>query len=67
MNSVVAELVKITGKERLLLEQCKDFLSTLAAMQVSLVSTSSKTTFRPLFSKIENNFLSQIIGTGQGL
>lgn len=34
MNSVVAELVKITGKERLLLEQCKDFLSTLAAMQV---------------------------------
>lgn len=67
MNSVVAELVKITGKERLLLEQCKDFLSTLAAMQVSLVSTSSKTTFRPLFLKIENNFLSQIIGTGQGL
>ncbi|PON90564.1 QWRF family [Trema orientale] len=34
MNSVVAELVKITGKERLLLEQCKDFLSTLSAMQV---------------------------------
>ena len=35
MNSVVAELEKVTGKERILLEQCKDFLSTLAAMQVS--------------------------------
>ncbi|XP_062089568.1 QWRF motif-containing protein 2 [Humulus lupulus] len=34
MNSVVAELVKVTGKERFLLEQCKDFLSTVAAMQV---------------------------------
>ena len=35
MNSLVVELVKVTGKERILLEQCKDFLSTLAAMQVS--------------------------------
>ncbi|XP_024023446.1 QWRF motif-containing protein 2 [Morus notabilis] len=34
MNSLVAELVKVNGKERILLEQCKDFLSTLAAMQV---------------------------------
>lgn len=34
MNSLVVELVKVTGKERILLEQCKDFLSTLAAMQV---------------------------------
>ena len=35
MNSVVAELVKITGKEQFLLEQCKDFVSTVVAMQVS--------------------------------
>lgn len=32
---MVAELVKVTAKERNLLEQCQDFLSTLAAMQVS--------------------------------
>ncbi|OIV91135.1 hypothetical protein TanjilG_30357 [Lupinus angustifolius] len=31
---LVAEMLKITSKERFLLEQCKDFLSTLAAMQV---------------------------------
>ncbi|XP_022745267.1 QWRF motif-containing protein 2-like isoform X2 [Durio zibethinus] len=34
MNSLVDELVSVTAKERLLLEQCKDFLSTLAAIQV---------------------------------
>ncbi|XP_007042615.2 PREDICTED: QWRF motif-containing protein 2 isoform X1 [Theobroma cacao] len=34
MNSLVAELVSVTAKERILLEQCKDFLSTLAAIQV---------------------------------
>ncbi|KAG7011613.1 QWRF motif-containing protein 2 [Cucurbita argyrosperma subsp. argyrosperma] len=33
-NSVVAELVKVTAKERIFLQQCEDFLSTLAAMQV---------------------------------
>ncbi|KAK4258829.1 hypothetical protein QN277_005231 [Acacia crassicarpa] len=33
-NSLVAELVKVTTKEKFLLEQCKDFLSSLAAMQV---------------------------------
>ncbi|KAF7840749.1 QWRF motif-containing protein 2 [Senna tora] len=33
-NSLVAELVKATTKEKFLLEQCKDFLSSLAAMQV---------------------------------
>lgn len=37
MNSLVSELVKVTTTERLVLEQCKDFLSTLSAMQVSLV------------------------------
>jgi hypothetical protein len=36
MNSLVSELVKVTTTERLALEQCKDFLSTLSAMQVSL-------------------------------
>ncbi|XP_062023386.1 QWRF motif-containing protein 2 [Rosa rugosa] len=34
MNSLVSELVKVTTTERLVLEQCKDFLSTLSAMQV---------------------------------
>ncbi|XP_021892352.1 QWRF motif-containing protein 2 [Carica papaya] len=33
-NSVMAELVNVTAKEKIMLEQCKDFLSTLAAIQV---------------------------------
>ncbi|KAJ8763447.1 hypothetical protein K2173_002330 [Erythroxylum novogranatense] len=33
-NSLVAEIVNVTAKERLMLEQCKDFLSSLTAMQV---------------------------------
>ncbi|XP_027366378.1 QWRF motif-containing protein 2 [Abrus precatorius] len=33
-NCLVAEILKVTSKERFLLEQCKDFLSSLAAMQV---------------------------------
>lgn len=50
MNSLVAELVKVTGKERILLEQCKDFLSTLAAMQVSeaVWQNHSKTRFKKI-------------------
>lgn len=35
MNSLVTELVKVTAKEQVLLEQSKDFLSALAAMQVN--------------------------------
>ncbi|XP_074330003.1 QWRF motif-containing protein 2-like [Apium graveolens] len=38
VNSLVAELVQVCGKERALLEQCKDFLSMLAAMQVKYCS-----------------------------
>ncbi|KAL9333626.1 hypothetical protein Peur_073765 [Populus x canadensis] len=34
MNSLVAELVNVTAKERHMLQQCKDFLSTLATVQV---------------------------------
>ncbi|XWS68114.1 hypothetical protein CRYUN_Cryun04dG0062600 [Craigia yunnanensis] len=34
MNSLVAELASVTAKERVLLEQCNDFLSTLAAIKV---------------------------------
>ncbi|XP_050363890.1 QWRF motif-containing protein 2 [Argentina anserina] len=34
MNCLVSELVKVTTTERLVLEQCKDFLSTISAMQV---------------------------------
>ncbi|XP_031131150.1 QWRF motif-containing protein 2-like isoform X1 [Ipomoea triloba] len=33
-NILVIELAKITAKERVLLEQCKDFLSMVATMQV---------------------------------
>ncbi|XVF67456.1 hypothetical protein PTKIN_Ptkin10aG0123200 [Pterospermum kingtungense] len=35
MNSLVNELMSVTAKERVLLEQCKDFLSMLAAIQVN--------------------------------
>ncbi|KAH7518089.1 hypothetical protein FEM48_Zijuj09G0133700 [Ziziphus jujuba var. spinosa] len=35
VNTLVAELVKVTAKERIMLEQCQEFLSTIAAMQVS--------------------------------
>ena len=35
MNSLVDELMSVTAKERVLLEQCKDFLSMLAAIQVN--------------------------------
>ncbi|GLU09061.1 hypothetical protein SLE2022_259390 [Rubroshorea leprosula] len=34
MNSLVAELVNVTAKEKIMLERCRDFLSTIAAMQV---------------------------------
>jgi hypothetical protein len=34
MNSVMAEMVNITGKEEVLLEQCQGFLTRVAAMQV---------------------------------
>ncbi|GAV73741.1 DUF566 domain-containing protein [Cephalotus follicularis] len=34
MNTLVAEIVNVTANEKVLLEQCKDFLSMLAAMQV---------------------------------
>lgn len=34
MNSVMAEMVNITAKEKVLLEQCQGFLSGVAAMQV---------------------------------
>ncbi|CAI8604835.1 unnamed protein product [Vicia faba] len=33
-NCLVAEILKVTSKERYLLQHCKDFLSSLAAMQV---------------------------------
>ncbi|KAG4984402.1 hypothetical protein GLYMA_10G258400v4 [Glycine max] len=33
-NCLVAEILKVTSKERFLLEHCKEFLSSLAAMQV---------------------------------
>ena len=39
MNSLVAELVNVTAKERHMLEQCKDFLSTLATVQVMVLSS----------------------------
>lgn len=36
MNSLVAELVNVSAKERFSLDQCIDFLSGLAALQVIL-------------------------------
>nr|DAD21347.1 TPA_asm: hypothetical protein HUJ06_022810 [Nelumbo nucifera] len=41
MNSLVAELANVAAQERALLFQCKDFLSTLAALQVSIARISS--------------------------
>ncbi|PSS26137.1 QWRF motif-containing protein [Actinidia chinensis var. chinensis] len=38
LNSLVNELAKVIAKERALLEQCKDFLSMLAALQVRYCS-----------------------------
>lgn len=38
LHSLVAELAQVCEKERSLLEQCKDFLSVLAAMQVKYCS-----------------------------
>lgn len=34
LNSLVSELAKVTAKEQASLEQCKDFLSMIATMQV---------------------------------
>jgi len=36
-NCLVAENLKVTSKERFLFEHCKEFLSSLAAMQVKHV------------------------------
>ncbi|XP_021614352.1 QWRF motif-containing protein 2 isoform X2 [Manihot esculenta] len=38
VNSLVAELANVAGKERALLDQCKDLLSIIAAMQVKQCS-----------------------------
>ncbi|RVW57686.1 hypothetical protein CK203_117392 [Vitis vinifera] len=38
VNSLVAELANASAKERACLDQCRDLLSTLAAMQVRMVS-----------------------------
>lgn len=34
LNSLVSELAKVAAKEQASLEQCKDFLSMIATMQV---------------------------------
>ncbi|RVX00057.1 hypothetical protein CK203_024895 [Vitis vinifera] len=39
VNSLVAELANTSAKERACLDQCRDLLSTLAAMQVRMVSS----------------------------
>ncbi|KAK8656359.1 hypothetical protein V6N13_098312 [Hibiscus sabdariffa] len=41
MNSLVAELVNLAAKEKVLLERCKDFLAALAAIQVKDCSLRS--------------------------
>lgn len=50
MNSLVAELVQVCGKEWALLEQCKDFLSMLAAMQVRAAFCSTALKHLPIQS-----------------
>jgi hypothetical protein len=40
VNSLVDELANVSAKERALLDQCKDFLSTVAAMQVIVLFCS---------------------------
>ncbi|RVW40441.1 QWRF motif-containing protein 9 [Vitis vinifera] len=42
VNSLVAELANASAKERACLDQCRDLLSTLAAMQVRMVSKLTK-------------------------
>lgn len=44
INSLVVEIVNVTAKEKYFLEQCKGFLSTLAAMQVNIVLVSAAIT-----------------------
>ncbi|CAH2053294.1 unnamed protein product [Thlaspi arvense] len=55
MNSVMAEMVNITAKEKVLLEQCQGFLSTVAALQVT--DCSMKTHIIQL-SRIQTNLTS---------
>ncbi|KAL1197657.1 Protein SNOWY COTYLEDON 3 [Cardamine amara subsp. amara] len=57
MNSVMAEMVNITSKEKVLLEQCQGFLSRVAAMQVT--DCSMKTHIIQL-SQIQTNLTSQL-------
>ncbi|KAE8708416.1 QWRF motif-containing protein 2 [Hibiscus syriacus] len=42
MNSLVAELVSLAAKEKVLLERCKEFLSTIASIQVKDCSLRSR-------------------------
>lgn len=35
VNDLIAELARVTSQERGMLDQCRDFLSTIAAMQVN--------------------------------
>lgn len=58
INSLVSELVNITAKEKVLLEYCKDFSSTLAAMQVNDLSVycCSKTCPAAHHSEQSSNF-----------
>lgn len=46
MDSLVEELVSVTEKEKVLLKQCKHFLSMLAAIQVI---QASSLIFHPIF------------------
>uniref|UniRef100_A0A1J3FPX7 Protein SNOWY COTYLEDON 3 n=1 Tax=Noccaea caerulescens TaxID=107243 RepID=A0A1J3FPX7_NOCCA len=57
MNSVMAEMVNITAKEKDLLEQCQGFLSTVAALEVT--ECSMKTHIIQV-SRIQTNLTSQL-------
>ncbi|GFY96009.1 QWRF motif protein [Actinidia rufa] len=53
VNSVVSELANVASRERALLDQCKDLLSTLTAMQVPWIAVL----LRSLYASIEGRKL----------
>lgn len=67
MNSLLSELMRVTATERVVLEQCKDFLSTLSAMQVSLVVYFIFFPFKVSLFPSSFSIAFLFIVTGQGL
>lgn len=62
-NCLVAEILKVTSKERFMLEQCNDFLSSLAAMQVC-IHVCRKVSQTTLVSFISKSWSTEVIVFG---